>query len=474
MSEKENKFEIGSVVRGIVTNATSKAVYLEIEEGVKGVIYLQDFLDKPNNPLYEEYTEGSEFKAQIKSVGVDSKDKNVTVLTLSTKMAKEQADNEERVKALEEKLKLFEEYKANDDIIEAKLVRTTKTGAELSYNNVRLQLSSKNCSLSEEALKKMKGEIIPVIVLFVSVERHFVSVSQIAAEKKQRRLSKEAALAALEVGSVVEGEVATVLEYGAIIKLGLVSGLLHVSELSYMPVKNIKEVLHVGDKINVKVIKKTEDKIGLSVKALSKHPWELLKEEYHVGDVIEGKVEKVISAGLIIHLTDQYSGLMPKNEYSWFSNDKMEVAEGDNITVKVMSFDDKKKRVSLSHKATIENAWAGIKLKKGQIISVKISNILERGANVIYGNVEGFLPLSEVSNTRRVSSVSEMYPQDNELNVMVSDFDPSRARLVVSAKAIEVKKERDSFDNYIKEQEKEDTALKLGDVFKKFEEENEK
>lgn len=474
MSEKEKKFEIGQTVRGTVTNATSNAVYLEIEEGVKGVIYLPDFLEKSTTPLYEEYTEGSDFEAQVKSIGKDNKDKDVVLLTLSTKMAKEAEELEAREKALEERISEFQKYKEEDKIIEAKVVRTTKNGAELSYNNVRLQLSSKNSSLSEEALRKMKGETIPVIVLFVSVERHFVSVSQIAAEKKQRRLAKEAAMQALQVGQVVEGEVVSILDYGAIVKLGLVSGLLHVSELSYFPVKDIKQVLHVGQKLEVKIIKVTEDKISLSVKALSKHPWDLLKEKYHVGDVFDGVVKKVIPAGLIIELTPEYSGLMPKAELSWFSNTKLEVEEGSTLKVKVIGIDDQRKRVSLSHRQTEENAWSGVKVRKGQIISVKISNIGERGATVIFGEVEGFLPVSEVSNTRRVSSVAEMYPVGTELNVMVSDFDPSRARLIVSAKAIEVKKERDTFDNYIKEQEKEDTAVTLGDVFKKFEEEKEK
>lgn len=468
MSETNEKYSVGQTVNGIVTGVTSNAIYLEIEEGVKAVIYANDLLEMPKDgKLYTEYSEGAEFSAQVKSIGKDKKDPNVVLLTLSTKLAAEAAAKEAKEKALEEKIAAFEKIKEDDEIINAKVVRTTKNGAELRYNNTRLFLSYKASSLSEEALNKMKGEELPVIVTYVNKEHHLVAVSQIAAEKKQKRLEKEEALGSLEVGQVVEGEVVSLLNFGAIVSLGKVSGLLHVSEIDHFPVKDIKKVLTVGQKVKVKVIKISDGKIGLSIKALSKHPWDVLKEKYHVGDVFEGKVKKIIPAGLIIELTDEYSGLMPKVEYSWLVNEKYDnvVTEGSTITLKVMSIDDQKHRVSLSHRATKENTWADIKLRRGQTITVKVQAINDKGAQVSYLNVMGFLPVSEVSSTRRVNNVSEVYPVGSEVSVMVQECDPQRARLVVSAKAVEVAKERETFDNYMKEQAKENTTSTLADVF---------
>lgn len=468
MSGTNEKYSVGQTVNGIVTGVTSNAIYLEIEEGVKAVIYANDLLEMPKDgKLYTEYSEGAEFSAQVKSIGKDKKDPNVVLLTLSTKLAAEAAAKEAKEKALEEKIAAFEKIKEDDEIINAKVVRTTKNGAELRYNNTRLFLSYKASSLSEEALNKMKGEELPVIVTYVNKEHHLVAVSQIAAEKKQKRLEKEEALGSLEVGQVVEGEVVSLLDFGAIVSLGKLSGLLHVSEIDHFPVKDIKKVLTVGQKVKVKVIKISDGKIGLSIKALSKHPWDVLKEKYHVGDVFEGTVKKIIPAGLIIELTDEYSGLMPKVEYSWLVNEKYDnvVTEGSTITLKVMSIDDQKHRVSLSHRATKENTWADIKLRRGQTITVKVQAINDKGAQVSYLNVMGFLPVSEVSSTRRVNNVSEVYPVGSEVSVMVQECDPQRARLVVSAKAVEVAKERETFDNYMKEQAKENTTSTLADVF---------
>ena len=473
MSETNQKYYVGQTVKGTVTGVNSNAIYLEIEEGVKAVIYANDLLEMPTGKLYLEYAEGAEFSAQVKSIAKDKKHPDVVLLYLSTKLAYEAEQAEKKEKALQEKIAAFNAIKEADEVINAKVLRTTKNGAELVYNNTRLFLSYKLSSLSEEALNNMKGEEIPVIVVYVNEERHFVSVSQIAAEKKQKRLAKEAAYGAIEVGQVLEGEVVSILAYGAIVKFGLASGLLHASEINHFPVRDVKKVLSVGQKVTVKVIKVEEEKIGLSMKALTTHPWELLKEQYHVGDVFEGTVKKIIPAGLIIDLTPEYSGLMPKVEYSWLVNEKYEgvVNEGDKILVKVMNIDDKKFRVSLSHRETVENAWSGVKAKKGELIEVEVVRDVERGAEVSYNGVLGFLPVNEVSSSKRVTNVSDEFAAGTKVNAMVIDCDPSRAKLVVSVKAVELAKERESFDSYMKEQDKVNTGSTLGDLLDAFKEE---
>ena len=473
MSETNQKYYVGQTVKGTVTGVNSNAIYLEIEEGVKAVIYANDLLEMPTGKLYLEYAEGAEFSAQVKSIAKDKKHPDVVLLYLSTKLAYEAEQAEKKEKALQEKIAAFNAIKEADEVIMAKVLRTTKNGAELVYNNTRLFLSYKLSSLSEEALNNMKGEEIPVIVVYVNEERHFVSVSQIAAEKKQKRLAKEAAYGAIEVGQVLEGEVVSILAYGAIVKFGLASGLLHASEINHFPVRDVKKVLSVGQKVTVKVIKVEEEKIGLSMNALTTHPWELLKEQYHVGDVFEGTVKKIIPAGLIIDLTPEYSGLMPKVEYSWFVNEKYEgvVNEGDKILVKVMNIDDKKFRVSLSHRETVENAWSAVKAKKGDLVEVELVRDVERGAEVVYNGVPGFLPVNEVSSVKRVTNVSDEFAAGTKVNAMVIDCDPSRAKLVVSVKAVELAKERESFDSYMKEQDKVNTGSTLGDLLDAFKEE---
>ena len=361
---------------------------------------------------------------------------------------------------------LFEQLKENDEIIKAKVVKVTSAGADLEYEGFKLFLPTKFIDLKEEALHSLKGQVLDVMVIYVNKDRLQVTVSNVMAMKKQYRLAKEKAYAALSVGMETEGEVLNVLPYGAIVSLGEVSGLLHQSEIDHKAVRNVASRLKVGDKVKVKIIGIDGNKISLSMKALVKHPWEVLKETYHVGDVFEGVVKKVIPAGLIIELTEDYSGLMPRGEYSWFANVKFdqEVKEGDTITVKVMAIDDEKNRVSLSHRETLENTWSDIKLRRGDKITVTISSITDKGALVNYKNVQGFLPISEVTSLKRISKVDEVYPVNSTLEVMVQDCDPAFAKLRVSAKAIELAKERDTFDKYFAEQAKEVPTNTIGDM----------
>jgi len=442
-------------VRGRIINVTKDAIYLELDEGEKAVIYPNDLEGyTEGQKLRDYYNEGQEFEAQVKQITKDHRT-GEPVYILSTRLEKEK-----------EKLQIFEELKEKDEIIEAKITRVTHAGVDLVYNELKVFMPLRNVDLSEDALRKMIGEKLEVIVTFVNKDRMQVQVSNILAMKKKARLAKEDALSKIHVGDVLEGTVVEVLPYGAIVNLGVVSGLLHVSEMSHKMVRNAADVYKVNDTVTVKVIKMENDRIGLSVRALTPHPWDVLKEKYHVGDVFEGVVGKVIDAGLLIKLTDDYLGLMPRSEYSWLINEKLDgkYAEGDTILVKILEIDDKKKRVLLSHRATKENTWGTIRVKKGDEITVTIATIEERGAKVNYLNVTGFMPVNEATAARRIQKVDEVFPIGTAINVLVIDADPQRAKLVVSAKGLELAKEREEFDKYFKEQENETPTSTLGDL----------
>lgn len=457
------KYYEGQKVQGLIINVTKDAIYVEIneEEGVVAILYANDLEGYvEGQKLRDSYNEGQEFEAFVKQVTKDKKT-GEPLYILSTKLESKR-----------DELKAFEEIKANDEIISAKVVRVTRAGADLIYKNQKLFLPIKQIDMSEEALNGLKGENLDVIIIAVNMERLQVIVSHTIAMKKQHRLAKEAAYAALEVGQVHEGEVVSVLPYGAIVSIGEVSGLLHQSELDYKMVRNVADRLHVGDKLTVKIIGIEGNRISLSVKALTPHPWEIVKEQFHVDDVFDGVVSKIIPAGLLIKLTDQYAGLMPRSEFSWTFVEKLEdhIAEGDTIKVKVLNIDDEKRRVSLSHKATEDNAWGEVNLKKGDNIKVVVASIEEKGAKVNYLRVQGFLPINEVTNTRRIGKVDEFFPVGTEIDVVVIECVPSRARLKVSSRALENAKERESYDKYVAQQERETPTSTIGDFLEQQEE----
>ena len=466
------KFFEGQEVKGIINNVTKEAVYVELEGENKGVIYTNDLADYvEGQKLRDYYYEGADFKALVKQVAKDKKSNNPLYI-LSTKLYSAQDD-----------IKVFEELKEKDEVIEAEVVNVTRAGADLKYkeyNNIKIFLPAKNIDLSEEALYSLKRQTLEVLITFVDVERFRVTVSHTAVMNRKARIAraeakaaKEAAYEKLSVGETVKGEVVSVLDFGAIVDLGEgVTGLLHRNELDHKLVRNVNDYVKVGDTVKAQIIKKEDGKLSLSKKALIDHPWDVLKGQYHVGDVFDGVVTKVIPAGLIIKLTEEYSGLMPRNEYAWLINERLDnnVKEGDTITVKVMEIDSAKKRVSLSHRATVANPWGDVKVRRGDVITVEIAAVEEKGAKVKFQEVEGFLPVNEVTAQKRISRVDEVFPVGEQVEVSVTDCDPLRAKLVVSAKLLETKKERAEFDKYYAEQEKElptnTLAELLGDALK--------
>ena len=138
---------------------------------------------------------------------------------------------------------------------------------------------------SEDALRALRGETIKVVVSAVYPDNLKVIASQVNAERKIRRAEKEAALNALAGADVVTGTVEKVLEFGAIVNLGAVSGLLHQNEMDHKRVR-VSDVVKVGDTVTVKVLEVNGEKISLSMKALKAHPWDVLKEQYHEGSSI--------------------------------------------------------------------------------------------------------------------------------------------------------------------------------------------
>lgn len=426
MSKKN--FNVGQEVKGIIINVTNDAIYLEIDEDVKGVIYTNDLANyQEGQKLRNFYNEGEEFKGLVKQVSKDNRS-DATLLILSTTLY--EAKN---------KLQQFNEFKESQEIIKCKVVSVNSGGLNLIYkglSDVRIFLPARNIYIKRDALAKLI------------------------------KAKRAAALDSLNVGDVLEGTVVSLVEFGAFIKIGELVGLLHRSEISYKNIKKVEDVLRVGQELTVKVIKLDGEKIGLSVKALNPHPWDILKEQYHVGDVFEGEIVKVISAGLIIKLTDEYSGLMPNVEYSWRSNERIDesLQAGDKITVKVMNIDDVKKRVSLSHRETVENLWKNIKLHEGDVINVEVAQILDKGALVNYDTISGFLPINEVTDAKRIARVDEVYNVGDKFDALVVECNPGLERLVVSVKKLDSQKERAEFDKFLDKQEDETPSNTLADL----------
>ena len=152
----------------------------------------------------------------------------------------------------------------------------------------------------------------------------------------------------------------TLKDYGAFIDLGGIDGFLHVGEISWTRINHPGDVLSVGQKLDVKILKVDREagKIGLGIKQLKKNPWQLLEENYPVGATAKGKVTRTTEFGAFVELEPGMEGLIHISELDHQRVGRVTdvVRVGDEIEVKVLSLEPNRKRIALSKKAPARQA----------------------------------------------------------------------------------------------------------------------
>ena len=187
-------------------------------------------------------------------------------------------------------------------------------------------------------------------VLRIEEDGRRIILSRAAVLRGERKKERAAVKGQLSAGSVVEGKVVSLTDFGAFIELGSgVQGLLHVSELAHHRVEHPSEMLAVGQDLEVKVIKIEGRRISLSMRALQEDPWDGLAQRYPVGTRVHGKVERTENFGAIIEIAPGITGLLPSSKMNIprESSPARTFPPGKEVAVQVIGIDRKRRRISL-------------------------------------------------------------------------------------------------------------------------------
>ena len=187
-------------------------------------------------------------------------------------------------------------------------------------------------------------------------------------EREQKRAEQ---LQKIEPGDILEGTVRSVKDFGAFVDLGALDGLIHVSKLSWERVKHPSEVLEVGQKVKVKLdsVDKETGKISLSYRDLLENPWDAAEAEFAIGTVHRGAVSRIASFGCFVRLAAGVEGLVHVSELAHHRVSKVDafVSEGQEVEVKVLSFDRDSQKIGLSMKAAQKIAEDASKPKTEEV-----------------------------------------------------------------------------------------------------------
>jgi small subunit ribosomal protein S1 len=211
-------------------------------------------------------------------------------------------------------------------------------------------------------LSELVGDDIQVKVIEINRRKRRLILSATAAQKQWRKRKREELLEELREGEVRKGVVSSLASFGAFVDLGGADGLVHISELSWRRVRHPRDVVNVGDEIEVYILRLDEERnrIGLSIKRLQPEPWALVEDKYELGQLVEGVVTNVVDFGAFAEIEEGIEGLIHVSELADMpiAHPKDVVKKGDLLLLRIIRIDARRKRLGLSLKRVLESEWA--------------------------------------------------------------------------------------------------------------------
>lgn len=340
-----NKLYTGKRVKATVVSVSKKEAVVEVGAKQTGYILREEITSDPNADIEELLKVGDVIDAIVTKV-----DDSVGTAYLSKKRVDAALGLEKLQKAME----------ANETI-EGNVSQVVKGGVIVIYENTRVFIPAsltgvpRNGKLDELLKKPVKFKIIEV-----SNERGGRVVGSIRQARRETRDAERAKFwENIEVGQKFEGIVRSIESYGVFVDIGPIDGLVHTADLTWNRVGHPKDIVSIGDKMNVIVKSYDPEKkrVSLSAKDPDENPWNKFTEQFAIDDVIKATIVSITEFGAFAQIIPGVDGLIHISQISLerVTNIGSVLKVGDEVEAKIIDIDDEKNRVSLSIKATLQD-----------------------------------------------------------------------------------------------------------------------
>ncbi|HEY0758896.1 MAG TPA: 30S ribosomal protein S1 [Acidisarcina sp.] len=289
------------------------------------------------------------------------------------------------------------------------------------------------------------GQAIDVRVIKLNKKRGNVVISRKEILEEEQTAKRTETLAHLEEGSILTGVVKNLTDYGAFVDLGGIDGLLHITDMSWGRLTHPRDLVNVGDEIQVKVLKFDKDKqrVSLGFKQLTPDPWLDAVERYPIGAHVRGRILSVTDYGSFVELEQGIEGLVHVSEMTWSKRMKHPsklVKPGDEVDTVVISVNPTDRRISLGMKQLQENPWEHLseRYPAGTIVEGRVRNLTDFGAFIeIEDGIDGLVHVSNLSWTKRVKHPSEILKKGEKVRAVVLGVEPENRRLSLGIKQLQ-------------------------------------
>ena len=256
---------------------------------------------------------------------------------------------------------------------------------------------------------------------------------------------REALFEEIEIGSIVDGRVKNITDFGVFVDLGGIDGLLHITDLSWGRVNHPSEIININDEITVKVIEYDAERkrVSLGLKQLSPHPWDDVEIKYSIGTVVKGTIVSLTNYGAFIEIEPGVEGLIHVSEISWTKHIKnpSEIYNmGDEVEAQVISIDADDRKISLGVKQLSPDPWDEIEkeFEIGKIYSGKVQNLTQFGAFVeLKDGIDGLIHISDISWTKVIRHAKNILEKDQEVEVVILELSRENRKISLGLKQVQ-------------------------------------
>lgn len=327
------------VINGTIIDVKDDEVFVDIQYRADGIVKLDEMSEEQRENPKDHFEIGQEVEVYV--IKLDDGEGNVA---LSTR----------RVEGMKNWKTLREAFE-NEQTVEGEITGANKGGLTARVMGINgFVPASQIAPYFVKNFKKFVGEHWDLKIISIDERKNRLVLSRkdIVEEKLDEQWDE------LEEGQVITGKVARLTDFGAFVEIGSLDGLLHVSDISWTRVEHPRDVLNIGDDIEVKILKlnKEKNRISLGRKQLLEKPFAEFANEHEVGDVITGKVVNLLDFGAFVEVSEGVEGLIHVSEISWDHVEKPsdELNVGDEVEVKILSIDPEEEKIGLSIKALKE------------------------------------------------------------------------------------------------------------------------
>ncbi len=439
-----SSIKMGAAIKAVVSSIPESGGHFFVDIGSKGVgmIEKREFMDEDQNLTVK--------VGDMVEANVVSKRNGEVVLSkvLSRKM--------ESAHALENAFK-------NKIPVRGKVVKDNKGGFEVAIAGKKAfcPVSQIDLKFVEDKSEYMNNEYE---FLITKLEGHNVVVSRSDLLKIDEAKKIQALTASITPNSIFTGEVVKILDFGAIVDLGGIQGMVHVSQLSYSHVTDVKEEVSIGDQVQVKVLSMEQvngkHKIALSIKDAQEDPWETIDKYFKTGNSYKGKVTKLMDFGAFVELKPGLEGLIHVSEMSWekkVNHPSEVVKEGDIVSITIKRIDYDKQKMSLSMKDVEDDPWYNVKSRYpvGSTHQGTVERLKNFGAIVALSpGLSGLVPISALRNAHGEAYRKKCCPP-NEIEVSIIDIDMEAKKILLSLPDLkEGSEDQKDYEEYMKAQKK--------------------